>query len=381
MRYRQGAIRILAIVLLIASCAIPVPRFSVPVGGAWAADCTPPPVADGDSASAALSDLRADGCLGGEACSAPLCAKVGAFVEKWCGKGQGEFCRPQPISADFFNQAQDLIGELRDRGEALPADGTAVSQLRGMLARWDGTFAAIGHAPVSGARLTEWDTGGMRLFPDTVYALDLEEAFAASCGKPDLCQKSFDSARESYTEAALTHRVLAVLAGAEVQDVFKRLATLDARWHAYHNGTRAIYPWELLANGYLVHESQVKGFAEPPDRQILLLHPSAGMEYRFSGGDRLQEAIQLDVAGLYWWHWGGELDAELKFPLGLALAVSYDGVEPSYGVTAHFPKNWSLGVGVDRHSKVSLQLSLDFGNFLMDKTSSVDKLREKFESD
>jgi len=344
-----------------------------------AADCTPPAVTNADEATAALSDLRTDGCLGGNECTAPLCTKVGTFVGKWCEKNTGEFCRPAALSAELFSEAKELVGEVKEKAESLPANGTAVPQLRGMMGRWDGIFGTIGTKPLSGTRMTEWDTGGMRLFPDTVYMIDVEKALATECVTAERCQKSFDSAREVYTEAALTHRVLAVMAGADVQDVFKRLKQLDARWHAYHNETRAIYPWELLLNGYLVHESKLKGFAEPPNRQILFLHPSAGLEYRFSGDDRLQEAILLDVIGLYWWKWGGEQEAEVTRPIGLAISASYDGVDPSYGATAHFPKNWALGVGADRHGKISVTLSIDFGNFLINKKNAVDKLSKKFE--
>jgi hypothetical protein len=346
---------------------------------AVAVDCTPPPITNADAATEALNNLRGDGCLGGNACTEPLCADVQTFVEKWCGRDTGAFCRPSALSAALFSEAKELIKDVRDKGESLPANGTAVPQLRGMLARWDGTFSTIGTTPVNGARLTEWETGGMRLFPDTLYMIDIEETFPRECGTPERCQKSFDSVRDVYTEAALTHRVLALLAGADVQDAFDRLKILDARWHAYHNETRAIYPWELLVNGYLVHESQDKGFAEPPNRQILFLHPSAGLEYRFSENDRMQEALLLDVIGFYWWKWGGENETEVKRPLGFAVAAWYDGVEPSYGVTAHFPKNWSFGVGADRHGKVSLALSVDFGNYLLEKSHAVDSLKTKFE--
>jgi hypothetical protein len=369
MRVFRQAHRVLGIILVVAMLAVP----------AVAVDCTPPPITNADAATEALNNLRGDGCLGGNACTEPLCADVQTFVEKWCGRDTGAFCRPSALSAALFSEAKELIKDVRDKGESLPANGTAVPQLRGMLARWDGTFSTIGTTPVNGARLTEWETGGMRLFPDTLYMIDIEETFPRECGTPERCQKSFASVRDVYTEAALTHRVLALLAGADVQDAFDRLKILDARWHAYHNETRAIYPWELLVNGYLVHESQDKGFAEPPNRQILFLHPSAGLEYRFSENDRMQEALLLDVIGFYWWKWGGENETEVKRPLGFAVAAWYDGVEPSYGVTAHFPKNWSFGVGADRHGKVSLALSVDFGNYLLEKSHAVDSLKTKFE--
>jgi hypothetical protein len=351
---------------------------AIPAVTVFGADCTPPAVQKAEEATAALDDLRSVGCLGGVACSAELCKKIQSFTEKWCVKDTGEFCKLKTIDKALFSEAGELLGALEGKVESLPPNGTAVPQLRGMMGRWQDAFKSIETRPVGGTRITEWDTGGMRLFPDTIYMIDMEKAFAASCGTPAECRGALDSAREAYTEAALTHRVLAVLAGGDVQQAFEHIKQLDARWHAYHNDTRAIYPWEMCANGYLVHESPVKGFAEPPNKQILFLHPSAGFEYRFSGNDRLQEAILLDVIGFYRWRWGGKEEAEIKRPWGLAVAASYDGVEPSYGVTAHFPKNWSLGVGVDRHGKVSLSLNADFGNYLLNKKKSVDKLKDKF---
>jgi hypothetical protein len=343
------------------------------------ADCTSPSVMSAEEAIEALNNLRSDGCLGGNACTTPLCVRINTFVKKWCGENQALFCAPTSPSPEIFPEAKGLVLDLRKEAENLPSKGAAAPQLLGMMGRWNDVFHNIGKTPVSGARITEWDTGGMRLFPDTVYMVDVERLFAERCAAPEVCRESLDSVREVYTATGLTQRILGVLAGSDVEGARKRIERLDARWHAYHNETRAIFPWEILINGWLIHRPAVRGFTEPPERQILFLHPSAGLGYRSSGDDRLQEAIILDVIGLYWWKWGGEKEAEVEWPMGLSLAASYDGLEPSYGVMAHFPKNWSLGVVSDRHGDLSLLLSVDFGNFVTEKKSAVEKLRNKFD--
>jgi hypothetical protein len=121
-----------------------------------------------------------------------------------------------------------------------------------------------------------------------------------------------------------------------------------------------------------------EGFSEPPTSQILFLHPSVALAYRDSEDDKLQEALGLDLIGFYRWRWGGKNEAGVTKPFGLTLTMAWDGEDLSYGVSVHLPKNWSVGVVTNGNGNVSALLSMDLGNYLLDKKKSVDKLRQKF---
>jgi len=343
---------------------------AVPVVGA--ADCSRPTVSTSEQASGELDRLRGELCLGDRACTTILCQQIGELENRWGGK---------ETAPELFSEAAGLFRQIRASATKLPEQGAGVPQLTGMLVRWNDALAGVSKANDSGSisRSTtdEWKPKGLKLFSGTTYQIDFDATFADLCSAPAPCQEAFDSATDSFSHTVMVHRVLSVLIGSDMRRLGSYLDTLDKRWQAYHNETRAIFPWELMVNGYF-YKSRQAGFGEPPTSQILLLHPSAGLEYRDDTNDKLKPAILLDVIGFYHWKWGGSSNAEVSWPYGLALAMAWDGEDFSYGITLHLPRNWSLGVTTDFDGHVMAIFSVDLGNFLMNKQKSVSELRQQF---
>lgn len=337
-----------------------------------AADCSRHTVTTSEQASGELDRLRSELCLGDRTCTTTLCQQIGEFENRWGDK---------ETSLELFSEAAGLFRQIRASAGKLPEQGAGVPQLTGMLVRWNDTLAGVSKAADSGSvsRSTtdEWKPKRLKLFSGTTYQIDYDATFADLCSAPAPCQEAFDAATDSFSHTVMVHRVLSVLIGSDMRRLGSYLDTLDKRWQAYHNESRAILPWELYVNG-LFYTPRQTGFGEPSTSQILLFHPSAGLEYRDDTDDKLKPAILLDVLGFYHWKWGGKTGTEVSRPHGLALAMAWDGDDVSYGLTVHLPRNWSLGVTTDFDGHVMATFSVDLANFLMNKQKSVNALRQQF---
>lgn len=347
---------------------------SLLAGGAVALgqECARGTVTTAEEATERVNLLREDLCLGDQNCDSALCQKIAQLERTWNGKAAEQ---------ELVVQAAQIFREIRRSAAQLPSQGVGVAQLQGMLETWGSILSALGERPdaatIEASYTREWKPSVLRLFSGTEFQLDLEDSFETLCTSERQCQLAFESATEVYAHSTMVHRLLKLLIANQVEALGHYLETLDKRWHAFHNDSRGIYPWELLVNGWYYSPRQ-EGFSPPPSSQILLLHPSVGFAYRDSEQDKLSEVLVLDLAGLYWWKWGGQHSAEIVKPLGLALSASWDGDKVGYGLSAHFPKNWSLSVVSDDDGDISVLLSLDLANYLTNKKQRVDELREKF---
>ncbi len=342
---------------------------------AFAQDCIPSAVSTADEAIEQLDILREDQCLGDRNCKTILCIRITEFEKNWV---------EAPFSQENITEAADLIRTIRQESYTLPDQGVGKAQLLGMFEEWNSLITAVGEMK-DGSQITdsvtlEWKPDVLILFSGTDYKINLEETFNDLCVTAAQCQETFTSATKVYGHSIMMHRILKMLITSDLAEFGKYLERLDQRWRTFHNTSRAIYPWELWFNG-LYYRPRQEGFSEPPQSQILLLHPSAGLAFQeFKDDDKLQEAIIVDVVGFYRWKWGGRNEAEVKKPFGLALTTSWDGDDISYGASVHLPKNWSVGVVSTDDGDISVLLSLDFGNFIMDKNKSVNNLRQKLKS-
>jgi hypothetical protein len=212
----------------------------------------------------------------------------------------------------------------------------------------------------------------------TPFALNLENEFQ-QCQSAAACQELFDSAVAVYTLSALMHRTLATVTQEKIAGVGEMLNILNDRWTAFHIKSRAVFPWELVLNNF-AYRSAEKGFSGPPNFQWLLLHPSVALAYDSDQQDKMQEAILLDIVGRYQWRWGGQNHAEITRPYGAALALSWSGDDPGYGIAVHLPQNWSIGVTRSKGDSYQLIVSVEFAQYVTDKAKSVDNIRQRLEA-
>lgn len=351
-------------------------------GSAFAQDpaavCARPQVTSAGDALHQLNLLRVKKCLGGSRCTSALCKSVDEFEQQWRG---------QPPTALTYRDARERFAQLRASAATLPRQGLAVPELQRVLQSRADELGAFDNADVlrlRGLETAQWepDTGDFRLFarsPDS--AIVLKDALDTRCTDAAKCSAALAEAADVVEHSLLTHRVLTVLLNADAV-LTPYFESLNRRWSAYNNESRAIYPWELAVNARLL-KAATTGFAEPPDRQYLFLHPGAGMTYRPSrdgAANDTRGVITLDLVGAYRWRWGGQDGAEIRDASGWSIAAGWDGRTAAYGLGLHFSDNRSAYLMRDRDGRTLFVVSIDLGNYLRDKEESVRDLRRKIDA-
>jgi hypothetical protein len=154
----------------------------------------------------------------------------------------------------------------------------------------------------------------------------------------------------------------------------------NAKWDRYFDEGRVQFPWELYANGrrYGAHNKKEGGFAEPPNDQIILLHPGVGMEYvgGAPSGSRFQAALILELIGYNRWSWTN--DGKMQKAFGASLIQTYSDragmTSARPGVMVHFGNKYSVAV-TSRDGKTGVLFSVDLAKLV---TKVEDDERQKF---
>ena len=185
----------------------------------------------------------------------------------------------------------------------------------------------------------EWQYGGsLILFEGADDAVDAKMIVEAACEGLVVmadCARVFRTQAELLTLARLQFTVLSAFSAGQRAAFVRYLTGLEERWRRYHLDARANLPWELWLNGRLLAEPAAGcGFIEPPERQIILLHPIPLLVARGATTDDMTGAIGIELIGLYAWRWEGTqmrspwrgapgfLD---RSPLGGSLLLGFDG--------------------------------------------------------
>jgi hypothetical protein len=334
--------------------------------------CTIPAVTNQDDAVPALDQLRLHQCLGGSACTTSECKWVADLLSKGPGKDANE----------AGEKVLALLGKLSQSISTLDSKALGVPQLKAMSGRWK--LPSLSATPetvptvILESNTREWQGKNLLLFLHTPYELDLGAQLCASALTAKDCQADLESAVQVYTLSDLVHATLGTVTQDKIAGVGKMLKIYDARWTAFHTKSLAVLPWELVANN-LFYKSAADGFSGPPNYQWIVLHPSAAVVYDTRQSDKLQGAVLLDVIGRYQWKWGGANEAEITRPWGAALAMSWHGNAPGYGVSVHMPRNWSVALTRSSGNKWQVIASVEFAQYITDKQKNVEDIRKKLE--
>jgi hypothetical protein len=191
------------------------------------------------------------------------------------------------------------------------------------------------------------------------------------------CTQGYLQAKQLVRYVTVTKRALDYFATRDVHSIAVQVNMLEKRWEHYFNDARSQFFWELGINGWLYGTANKgkEGLLSPPDYQVLVLHPSVGLEYvDAKAGDRFREAIVLEGIGINKWAWK---DDKMKLPLGMSLIGVYGDrssvPQVGYGALFHYNNNLSLGV-TRRGSETGVILSLDLAKLFLKQ--SADKQYE-----
>jgi hypothetical protein len=157
------------------------------------------------------------------------------------------------------------------------------------------------------------------------------------------------------------------------QQVTKYLNLVQKDWDDFFVKSRSQTTLELLVNSYLWAGDKVAGsFLQPPERQLILLHPSVVIEHASgaASGNRQKEGVMLEWAGANWWR------REKWYQLsGASLVSIYSdraGVNDwGHGAALHFGNKFTVGLAM--HSgKRGIFVSLDVLDLIKEKRTLID---------
>jgi hypothetical protein len=193
----------------------------------------------------------------------------------------------------------------------------------------------------------------------------------AACKERDraaACARGYLEAKQLVRYVTVTKRALDYVSAIPIEEMAREVAKLNVRWGHYFNDARSQFFWELGINGWIYGATNrgKEGLLSPPDYQVIVLHPSVGLEYvDTKPGDRFREAIVLEGLGINKWSWS---DGRMKLPLGVSLIGVYGDrssvPELGYGALFHYNNNLSLGV-TRRGGHTGVVLSLDLAKLFL----------------
>lgn len=306
------------------------------------------PVSNAAEAVAQVGALEQGGCLGGPKCDSPLCQRLKPVL----GGGAPDPTLVAQSLRTLLDEAPVLGDENGDRTSLLVQMGRALTRFVD-----DGTTAAA-----------TWTLEELTLFKDSPQAIDIE-AHLQKCATAAECSRASAHAQKVLELATLFGRVMVKATEGDRAEVARQLPLRDLRWRAYLGSSRGQYPWELFVNSWSYRKTAQ--FDAPPTSQLVLVHPSAALEFTRSASDRQpSESLVLELLGMYRWSWK---EAEARRRLGGSLGVAWRDAGPDrqklgYGVFLYLPRASTLGYvwrpqshGGDEHALV---VGADVAKFL-----------------
>lgn len=314
-----------------------------------------------------LNDMRVSLCLIPPSCDFPLCRKVG---------GLAEHPTPEQVSA--------VLAEIRDSvGVEIPDGYPGKAAMQTRLSRW---VERVLTERVDALAIAEWKVDVRTLFadePDELRfggAIESRMAELSTTASQELVLAATQLRLALLVEFAL-HRALAMTRAKSLA----QLERLDRRWESYFADSRALYPWERLADDFLFgKDPPADGFEAPRNQQLLFLHPDASLQYATIGDERLSETLVLELLGIYRWGWTAKdkVDPRLSGSAFLGWRGNTQD-DPYWGLMAHLPKGGSLGLGHRRfrgRKEWVIFASADAGKlFLKNSNPRADKIREEIQ--
>lgn len=322
----------------------------------------------------------ADGaCYGKVLCrDAALCERITTVEAMAPSADDAEEERLKSVQAQR-KEVPDLFAAIRSLAKDVVGDFPELQPVQDKLDLWQIYSAMIVDGVDNEQRLRIGETedswpkdSGARLLILGEEKLNVFELIASVCQEQsESCRDQFRLGQAYFELTRLQKRVLNIVSKPDRTALLLKLRQVNARWDRFFDQGRSLgvlFPWELYANSLLYDATRdPEAFEGPPSHQIILLHPSIGAHFEPDAEDQIAQTIVLELLGYYRWSWGGDDQAEMRWPLGGSLIMSFDGRDdPNYGVMAHLPKNWSIGATIDDDNDVAVLLSIDLAKAIQD---------------
>lgn len=187
----------------------------------------------------------------------------------------------------------------------------------------------------------------------------------------------------------LTYRLQGFAAWPELSAQLADAKLQTSRWDSYFHKTLPQYWWEVIANGSRMGDTLCPkdsngmqiGFCSVPTNQIILLHPSAALQWN-DGADKtgdLKTAFLIEVFGRNSWKWN---KAEVAAQRGWSVVAAYSSSGEqssrwSYGLMGHLAGSYSVAVTTSGDGDVSVILNVKLAEkFFAQKEKYIDYLKK-----
>ncbi len=169
-------------------------------------------------------------------------------------------------------------------------------------------------------------------------------------------------------------RVLSAFGEKDRARTLKAIDNICGRWDNFIQYSYAQYPWELIVNGL---DRRDRSALNPPRHQLILLHPSAGIE--IIGGPtaakRRADVAMVEPIGYLWYR------KDYAFYLGASLVLTQPSDRPpGVGAMIHLGRYGKAGYVWRRkdgagHSQNGVLFSLDLYGWLGDHAGALKEFK------
>lgn len=179
------------------------------------------------------------------------------------------------------------------------------------------------------------------------------------------CTEAIKIAEVLLRSARAISDYAAEVAGNYIDTLLQHATILDKKWNYYLNDSRAQTIFELKLNSARWRNKTSDyppGFRSPPSDQIILLHPSVGLEVLLSNDndEMIKPALFLEVIGYNRWRY--KEDGSAGLAIGVSALVAYTGRTTindwGYGVKIHVDHKYSIAL-VNYGSDFGIMVSAD----------------------
>ncbi len=275
--------------------------------------------------------------------------------------------------AVFQAQFDMLVGQFRTAlQEAAIADAVQTDQQRSAV------LDAMGTRGADSLRPEEYSPDGMTF--QTVYFMETAHELAPYEETGDGKFSLLIPPEVMYSmrlRGDAVHAIFMDFVAPVQQKQYAAIITANNKWDNYLANGYSQYPWEALLNGWVMNFHAFN----PPDKQVILAHPSLAVEASTLSFDEMtaKEVLNVELLGFLWYF--GQNNEHYT---GLSLsAVLRDDLRPGFGPVLHWRRNISLGLAwhdVDGNDKFDedpyVFMSVDAFRFMQ---SEGPKFRAEYE--
>lgn len=154
------------------------------------------------------------------------------------------------------------------------------------------------------------------------------------------------------------------------------LDNLDHDWSRFYERAKSQTGLELIVNGAEFQRGKIAyQYSKPPNRQWVILHPGAVIEYvgAAEDGSQTKGALMLEWVGIDYWR-----QDRWYIPTGASLVSVYtdrDGADDlGHGISLNFRSKFSIGV-TGLNGNTGFFLSVDLWRLVQDKVSTLEAYR------